>query len=820
MPGLTAAEAHARLVRDGPNVLPGTPQWGALRIVVHTIVDPMALLLVFAGVVYFAVGDFLDATIALLALIPVVGVAVVLDTRASRALHELARLGARRARVWRDGELVDLDAALLVVGDVVDCVEGDVAPADLDCLSTRHAFVDRSLITGESLPEPLSVGECFLAGTVLVTGQMTGEVSAIGSTTEMGKIGALLGERSVRSSPLERATHRWVRRLSAIAVLMAVFVGAVQFAYGQSVTNAVIAGVALGLAAIPEEIPIVLAIYRALAAVDLARRHALVRNLDALEMLGAVDVICTDKTGTLTEGRIGVACVVDAAGVVHAIDQGLTEPGIFVIETARQASEQIPFDPLEQALQQVATDRALGIEKSLVLDFPFTPEMRASMHVWREHGSFRLAWKGALAAYLDAHPEDKQAAGIFTELETSLASAGMRVLAVAAASTNELPSGRQDAESQTHLVGLIGFRDPVRPEVAESVAQCRAAGVQVVMLTGDHAATAHAIAEAAGIAHEHDATSSGEILALEPGLRAEAIQRRALISRVAPQDKLAIVKALQEEGCLVGMTGDGVNDAPALRQADVGIAMGTRGTQVAREAADVVLLDDAFPSIVAGITAGRATVIRLRRAMTYLIAYHVPVLSIAIFLPLFNVSLLLLPAQILLLEIVLHPTVALVFQADPVRPERIARRPMRGGWLASRAEIVGALAMGALLAIATLAVYFLARRQLPEPNARAAGFIVLLAGQVVIMCASRSPRVPWWRVRPFWTVPVRWLIAGNAALVITMVTVPFVARVLHLGSLTPIWFVAAVCVGVLAPSGVALVGVVLVQWRKTAVQLG
>ena len=765
--GLTSSEAATRLAADGPNVIVPPGRHRAWRRIAETLADPTVLLLLVAVPTYLVIGDTSDAVVTAAALVPIAAVSWYLERRTERTLEHLRQLTAPTALVQRDGIPVTVPAERVVCDDVIVVHEGDVIPADASVIELTQLATDESALTGESLPIDKLVGSELLAGTTVVSGRATARVTATGPRTRYGQVGELVATVRTPATPLQRMVRRMVGVLGGAAAVFCVAILLIEVARGNGWADGLIAGVSLAIAAIPEEFPLVYTLYLALGAWRLSQQRALVRRLPGVETLGSTTVICTDKTGTLTHGRLDVADL-RALGTVGERD---------LLEAAVLACEPHPYDPLDVAI--VAHARSMGLDvdglltRQLVIDHPFDPVDKYLTHVWRDSAGVQsVAAKGALEGILAHCDVDAALRDEAHRAHHSLASAGMRVIAIAGGH-HDGPSDRGRAHDETtlELLGIIGFADPVREGVAAAIADCHTAGIRVVMITGDHPVTAHAIAE--GLDLPHSAASGDDLIAVGDDLdRADDVAFDQLVSeanvfaRIRPEQKHRLVAGLRSRGEVVAMTGDGINDAPALREADIGVAMGARGTAVAREAATIVLLDDNFATIVGAVRDGRRIFDNLQRAFAYLVAFHLPLLLGALIVPLANRSLLLLPVHLLLLEVVLHPAVSLVFQADPASPD-VMKRPPRArevGLLSRR--LFRPAALGLTLATATVSTYLVTlERDWPVERARGTAFSVLLLGQLFLLVAERSPDRPLWRgPRP--TATLWWVSAVFCAVTI------------------------------------------------------
>ena len=523
---------------------------------------------------------------------------------------------------------------------------------------------------------------------------------------QYGGIAALVAQTASSASPLQQKAGVLVRRLGVVAVIVAVAIFALSLARGEPWTRALLGAVSLAMAAIPEEFPIVLTLFLSVGAWRLASRGMLVRRLASVETLGSTTVICTDKTGTLTRGEFQMTRHL-------SLEPGLSENDF--LETAVLACERHATDAMERAIGAYAEARgvaptSLEARWALARDYDFDSLGKHMSHVWQalDDDTYMVAAKGALEGILAHCRLDEDARRTLLEANSQLAAQGLRVLALAAKRMDRLGVDRDADERDLTVYGLLGFQDPLRPEVPGAVAECQHAGIRIAMITGDHALTAHAVAEAAGILHDDDLiVTADELTALSESERVERIRRAAIFARITPAQKFLIVDALKSAGDIVAMTGDGVNDAPALHRSDIGIAMGQRGTDVARATADLVLLDDNFASIVAAVREGRHIFQNVQRAFLYLIAFHIPIVVLAIWAPLIGVPLVLMPIHLIWLELIVHPVSAIVFQAEPASAD-IMNQPPRNpsAPLLPRAAVRRSTVSGVLLAVASFAMYW------------------------------------------------------------------------------------------------------------------
>jgi Ca2+-transporting ATPase len=803
--GLTSGEAAARLARDGRNEIVPAARGSRLRRLLGPLADPMVLLLLVAAPTYLVIGDTTDAVVAFAALGPIAAVGWLLESRAERTLEELRKLSAPTATVVRDSVRMQVPTESLVVGDVLWLHEGDVVPADAAVLELTQLLVDESALTGESLPasKRSQAGDDGMvwAGTTVLSGRAVVRVAATGGSTRYGRIGVLVAGAKRPPTPLQRSLARLVRSLGIVAAVFCAAVMGSELAHGAGWGEAVIAGVSLAIAAIPEEFSMVYTLYLALGAWRLAQQKTLVRRLPAVETLGSTTVICTDKTGTLTHGRLAVGGLWTPGGIRR--DGGsLTPQEAALLEAAVLACEPDPYDPLDVAIVDYARRHGVDVgslhDGELVVDWPFDPEDKYLTHVWRHVGrGHRTATKGSIEGVLRHVAVEPGVAAAAGEANATFAADGMRVIAIGSGAPAGPSVDRAHDEASLRFVGIVAFSDPIREGVSEALRECRDAGIRVIMITGDHPATAHAVAEGLGLPHEDDGAdviATGEHLDASSVEEVDGLAATAnVFARTRPEQKHLLVQALRRQGEVVAMTGDGINDAPALREADIGVAMGQRGTEVAREAASLVLLDDNFATIVAAVRDGRRIFDNLMRAFAYLVAFHPPLLFGALIIPLLGRPLLLLPVHLVLLELLLHPTVSLVFQADQADPDVMHRPPRPVGDALRLRSLWRPYAVGTVLAAVVITIYLVALHAgWPVTRARSLAFVSMLGSQPFLLLSMRSPDRPWWRSGRPWS---RTLWAVVVILVVTTVaiaTVPPLTRILGLSTLpAPAWLVVA-----------------------------
>lgn len=785
--GLSSREAARRLAAEGPNTLPTTARRGSLAIAIEVLREPMFLLLVAGALIYLLLGDVREALILGVSIFVVMGITVAQQRKSERALDALRDLSSPRALVIRDAERLRVAGTEVVRGDLIILSEGDRVPADARLKAANDLILDESLLTGESLPVEKRQGEPVYSGTLVVRGQGAAEVTATGARTEFGRIGQSLAALDFGKTRLQSETARIVKVVAIFAVGLCVLLSAYYIVTRGDWLAGILAGVTLAMAILPEEFPVVLTIFLALGAWRIARDGVLTRRMPAIETLGAATVLCVDKTGTLTENRMAVAEVIGG-------------PRDTVLEAAALACEIEPFDPMERAIVSAGGRRADELRAAwrLVKDYPLTPEFLAVCHGWQSPaGEKRVAIKGAPETVLSLcrlDPETRR--GAMKEVEAA-GTRGLRLLAIAEGSWNGAAWPDNPREYHLTSLGFVALADPLRAGVPEAITQCRRAGVRVVMITGDFPGTALAIARQAGIAIEGGVLTGTQIAELDEAVLADAVRRVNIFARIRPEQKLRLVTAFKADGEVVAMTGDGVNDAPALKAAHIGVAMGKRGTDVAREASALVLLEDDFQSIVAAIRLGRRIYENIRNAMRYLLAVHAPIAGMS-FLPLlFGSPAFLFPVHIVFLEFVIDPACSIVFEAEKSekdvmqRPPRDPREPLFSVQMLGVSLLLGASA----LATTGLAYWWAVRTGISGAEAGSFGFAAIVFGNLAMIYSTRSRDRIVLRALGQRNPALWWVTGGTLAALAASIYIPPIADIFRFAPLSPAYFAAAAAAG-------------------------
>jgi Ca2+-transporting ATPase len=783
--GLSSTEAALRLRQFGFNELPSSERRNFFRIALSVVRQPMFALLLAGALVYLFLGETLDAGILAAFATLSVSIGIVQEARSEKVLQSLRGLASPRALVLRDGARVRIAGREVVPGDIMILAEGDRVPADANLLSGDDLLLDESLLTGESVPvrkrpserleparPPGGEDQPFVfAGTLIARGSGVARVTMTGLRSEMGKIGQALTSITMEQPRLQRQLQWLVRDFAlaglAVAGLVVLLLGLSRGSWLQ----AALGGIAVGMSVLPEEIPLVLAVFMAMGAWRISRVGVLTRRAAAIETLGSATVLCTDKTGTLTENRMQVALIA-SAGAVWRQGEPMTDWVEDTLHAALGASAPIPTDPMDRAIHSAATASELAMPQGLLQSFGLRPDLPATTNVWngsKEVSAIAFA-KGAPEALAELCHLDRPARSRMLREVDELAREGIRLLAVAEADLgwHDDRKPKSQREIAFRYLGLIGFADPLRSSVPAAVAECHDAGIRVVMITGDYPVTARAIAAQAGIASNR-VISGDELDTMADATLLAAVRDTSIFARIRPQQKLKLVEALKRDGQIVAMTGDGVNDAPAMKAAHIGISMGGRGTDVAREASSLVLLTDDFASIVATIRLGRRIYDNLRKAIEYIVAVHIPIAGLALLPLFFGLPLMLMPIQIALLEMVIDPACSVVFEAEREEAD-VMRRPPRhpDTPVLPRASVAWAALQGFVaLAIVSAVLFFGSRFGKAEGELRALVFTVLVLANIGLILVNRSFRASFKEVvmRPNATL---WALSGAVLMVLAL----------------------------------------------------
>ncbi|HMM06686.1 MAG TPA: cation-translocating P-type ATPase [Clostridiales bacterium] len=786
--GLTSAEVRARQEKYGKNQLTPKKKAGFFRKALHIIGEPMFLLLIAAAIIYFFLGEPRDGAIMLIFVVGIITIDVMQEWKTDRTLNALKDLSAPHITVIRGGKEQTVASVDLVPGDLMLLHEGVKIPADGVIIRCNDLCVDESSLTGEAegvwkistdqaspADDAWRLDYCY-AGTLISQGTAVVRVDQIGDQTEYGKIGTHVAAAPQEATPLQKQTASLVRLCAVIAAILFLLVGLFTYwnseasAFADRLIESILAGITLAMAMIPEEYPVVLTVFLSMGAWRLAKKQSLVRKLPSVETLGTVSVLCVDKTGTITMNQMAVQ-------EIWALN-GEDSP---LIETMGLGCETDHYDPMEKAMLTFCTEKGFSPEHlfngELVTEYAFTNELKMMGHVWRKNGDLIIAAKGSPERILTVCEIGEEDQATVKAMIRKMSGEGLRVIAIAAARPEteaDIPPAITDC--CLTFLGLIGLADPPRKTVADDIAICNRAGIRVVMITGDHGLTAAAIAEKIGM------QSCGQIITgdMIQKMSDETLREKAktcnIFSRVVPEQKMRIIKAFQKNGEIVAMTGDGVNDAPALKYADIGIAMGKRGSEVAREAADLILLDDNFTTIVETVKDGRRIYDNIRKAVGYIFTIHIPIAFSALLAPLLGIpsaALLILPFHVVLLELVIDPTCSIVLERQPAE-RNIMERPPRNPKekLVNIKLLTKSTLQGIAVFVASFATYFsmLNSGDGQAETARAMGLSVIILANLLLVQVISSERDSVFRsARRLMKDKVMWLASTATVLMLILI---------------------------------------------------
>jgi Ca2+-transporting ATPase len=776
--GLSIFEAQERLKQWGFNEVVPNHANTVFTEMKKIFLDPMGLMLLSLSGLYWFLGDKTDAVILFIAFFPVTAVDVILGIQSGKALKALKGTLTLNAKILRAGVIQEIPIRNIVPDDIIIFEEGQTLPADGLIIEAENLTITEAALTGESIPITKKIDESFFGGTTILTGRGLGRVQQTGQRSKFGAIEILMGDTVETTSPLRKTVDRLVKIVVGIAFVFAILLFVLQWSTTHQFIPSLIIALTLGMAAVPEEFPLVFTLYLSLGAWRLSKRKVLVKSLPSVEALGGVDVICTDKTGTLTEGVFQLE-------ELRKIDAFLSEENIW--QFALMACEVIAVDSMEiPIVEKGKTFKNTLANWELLHDYSFDLKSKTMAHVWKntKTSEMMIAMKGAAEGVLAHCALDAQAkASIDKTLET-LSSQGKRILGLAGKKI--LSTGnRLEDEANLNFIGFLVFSDPVRPSVKQAIQDCQDAGIQIKMLTGDHLLTAHSIADQIGLEHSHKFLFTGEILSkMNLAERSKAYLDGAVFARVTPEQKYEMVKALQAQGKIVAMTGDGINDAPALRLADIGISMGKTATDVARSTAKMVLLENDFSGIVAAVFEGRKIFSNLRRSFSYLIAFHIPVILLALIPPFLKWPSILLPVHIILLELVVHPISAFTF--ENIESKEAEKNNQRS--LMSKTQLIRTSLSGILLSLTSILI-FKNNASASVDQARSIAFSMVLIGNIFFVFSETFPILN----RRFYMTA-----AALFMLTILLTMTKVLSSYLHFEPITGLQFVSVVCLSAIA----------------------
>ena len=796
--GLTQEEASERLQREGFNELPSSKPKSIFKIALGVFKEPMFLLLVACGSLYLILGDIQEGLMLLSFVFVVMGIEFYQEKKTEKALDALKDLASPRALVIRDGETIRIPGKEVVKGDIVVLQEGDRVPADAMVLKNNNLLADESLLTGESVPvgkREWREGDIIFmpggddlplvySGSMIVQGNGLVKVIATALNTEIGKIGKALDTLKEEPTQLKKEMGTLVKRLTIVGIILCILVIAIYTLTRGDLLKGFLAGITLAMAMLPEEFPVVLTIFLALGAWRMSKKSVLTRKPAAIETLGSATVLCTDKTGTLTQNRMSVTRLYNGTDF-YSIVTGDSFPEQYheIIEYGILSSQVNPFDPMERAIinigdQFLQNSEHLHVDWVMEKEYPLSKDLLAMSRVFSNTGTKEqvIAVKGAPEAIFDLCHLNGERISVYEKAVAEMASDGLRVLGVARASliSGELPSIQHDFDLE--FVGLIGLSDPIRKNVPDAVKECYNAGIRVIMITGDYPVTAINIGKEIGIKNPELFITGSELKDMHEEELCERIKDVNIFARVIPEQKLKIVNALKRNNEIVAMTGDGINDAPALKASNIGIAMGEKGTDVAREVSSLVLMDDNFASIVGAVRMGRKIFDNLQKALGYIFAIHVPIAGLSLIPVLFaDLPLILWPVHIVFLELIIDPACTMIFEAEKeernvmCRPPKDINEPFFGA-----RKILFSCLQGIGIIIICLLIYFMGLKMgYSEKGVRTLTFVTLIVSNISVIISNRSWTSGIIKILSTPNKAVNWIVGGAIIFLILILNIPF-----------------------------------------------
>lgn len=770
--GLSTEEANRRILKDGANELPKTKSKGVFRIVKEVLREPMFLLLISSATLYIILGDLGEGIILFSTISIIILITFFQHKKTEKALEALRNLSSPRALVERDGEYKRIPSRELVKGDVVAIHEGDRIAADGKILDAFSLEIDESVLTGEALAVQKTCGDQLLGGTLVTRGRGILEIETTGIQTAFGKIGHSLNSIEQQPTKLQAELGKLIKWLGFIGLGLCIGVVLLFYFTRWNFIQALLNGLSAAMAILPEEFPVIMTVFLALGAWRLSKSNVLTRKPSAIETLGSATILCSDKTGTITCNKM----------TVHRIVANNTVNEDHVMEFAQFACLKNAQDPMERAIQQYTLPKSKQQPLSLIREYPFSHKMTSMTMVYQSSSSLIIACKGAPETLLKLCELNKKDKEMWQDKVNELAKKGMRILGVAEGGNES--SSLPDSQEGFHFtfLGLIALADPVRPEVPSAIQECRNAGIRIIMLTGDHPETACSIGEEIGLIPSKLLIGSEIDQLSDPELK-DKLRQTEIIARLKPEQKLRIVQSLQSTGEVVAMTGDGVNDAPALKAADIGVAMGLKGTDVAREAASLVLLDDNFSSIVNAIRSGRKIYDNLQKAMSYVLAIHIPIIGLTL-LPAFapSVALILLPLHIVFMELIIDPVSSVAFESE-VEEMNIMSHPPRkiNTRFFGRIKILQSLIDGGLLLGSVILLYFISKQEgHSESELRSIIFIALVSGNLLLVMSKLSMSRSIFSILASKNKAAKFIFLFAILLMITVFIVPSISAMFHM----------------------------------------
>lgn len=815
--GLSSAEVLSRLKKFGTNELPSGKKRNIFQILFSAIKEPMFLILLSCSSIYFLLGDIQEAIVLAFSVLVILNITIYQENKTENSLQALKDLSSPRALVIRNGVEERIAGSQVVPDDLILIKEGDRVPADAFIIWERNLTLDESILTGESfsvrkfaeVSQEANSDKVF-SGTLVVAGQGVAKVFATGLSTEIGKIGVSLGNLEEKNTHIESEINQVVKIFSIVGLSLCVVIAVVYGFTRGFWLKGFLAGLTLAMSILPEEFPVIFTVFMALGAWRIAKESVLTRKRGAVEMLGSASVLCVDKTGTLTQNKMSLKKIWSQGNSLDTYSDKISEiPEVFheLLEYGILASKKDPFDPMEKELLSFGGNFLKNTEHlhpgwDLIREYPLSQELLSLSHVWvsEEENEYIIASKGAPESIWDLCHLSAQEKEKLLPVIHDLASQGLRILGVAKShlKKEKLPSNQHDFTFQ--FLGFLGFADPIRTNVPNSIRECQEAGIKVVMITGDYEGTARSIAAEIGLPLGESVITGTDLKNLSDTELKRRMVNTSIFCRVAPEQKLQIVNSWKSLGKIVAMTGDGVNDAPALKSADIGIAMGKRGTDVAREASDIVLVEDDFSSIVKAVRLGRRIYANLKNAMTYAFAIHIPIAGLSLIPVLFGLPLLLLPMHIVFLELMIDPACSVVFESGKEANDIMSKPPRDVSekvfsWIILETAILQGLS---ILIFSLISFYFIWYQGEFEDKARTTCFVTLIIGNTFLVLKNLSEKKFSLNFIKTMNLPFRILAVSALLLLVAVVYTPFLRNLFHFSEIDFLEFGISVLLGILS----------------------
>ncbi|WP_242850109.1 cation-translocating P-type ATPase [Clostridium polynesiense] len=810
--GLSSWQVNELREIFGYNEIPCGSKFGVVNKFISVFKEPMFLLLFGTSLLYFILGEISEAYTMLFFVAFVSGITFVQEWRTEKSLEALKKLTASEVTVLRDSKKEKIKSVELVPGDIVYISEGERIPADGEVIEASSFYVDESLLTGEAEPvlkkvsnyekKDLVVNEgsqrCLYSGTISLYGSCIMKVKSTGINSEYGKISRCIKESREVTTPLQKKVGSLVKSLAAAGMILCVLAVLLDYLNTGNILKSLMSGITLAMAIIPEEFPVVLTVFLSLGAYRLSKNHTLMRKVSAVETLGSATVLAVDKTGTITNNDMELVkiCTDKIYNAEEYKDKALRRLMIL-------SCEKEPNDSMEKAMLLYADNFVNEKDKELLnnvkVKIPFNPETKRTVKIYNMESGYYAAVKGSVESVLHLCNLPSEIMDKLKKDADSMAEETLRIIVLADVHSDILHENVEDYV--LNFRGIIGFRDTVKEGVKECIEVCRKAGIRVVMITGDYSKTAMSIGREAGLILKGSVITGEQLDKMNDLELKKAVNVCNIFSRVIPEHKMRIVKALQENGEIVAMTGDGVNDAPALKNADIGIAMGERGTEVAKEAAHMVLMDDNFQTIVNSIKDGRRIFDNIRKAMVYIMVLHIPIIAIALLAPLFSLPQLLLPVHILFLEMIIDPTCSIVFEGEEAEAYIMNQQPRSPKEpLLTRGMVFKVILQGFSMFIAAFVPFnHLLSKGVSVETARSFALITIAVSNVVLVMVNRSNTEMLFNIFRERKNTARLLINSLAVIMAAAITyIPFLQEIFKTASLSLTMVISAVLLGIVS----------------------